>query len=203
MLNRTAILLPTCMVLLWLAGVPAAHALEIYGGAEGSVTSFTGVCSSTTGNPTFSGSCDDQGTGYKAFAGLQLLPFTAIEVGYIDFGKAQVSGTLGGISASRELSGNATYLAFVLRATFFDRLTVYGKAGADYWQTSGNLGTSLPTSSQNADGTSYMYGVGASFRIVGPLGVILEAERYQDVGNQSTTGQANINAVSLGLVLRF
>jgi hypothetical protein len=48
-----------------------------------------------------------------------------------------------------------------------------------------------------------MYGVGASFRIVGPLGVIAEAERYQNVGNQSTTGQANINAFSLGLVVRF
>ena len=48
-----------------------------------------------------------------------------------------------------------------------------------------------------------MYGVGASFRIVGPLGVIVEAERYQNVGDQSTTGEANINAVSLGLVVRF
>jgi hypothetical protein len=70
------------------------------------------------------------------------------------------------------------------------------------WQATGNLGTSLGTS-QSANGTSYMYGVGASFRTVGPLGVIAEAERYQNVGNQSTTGQANINAFSLGLVLRF
>ena len=203
MRNHVATLRQAIILILVLCNAPAALALEIYGGAEGSATSFTGVCNSATNNPSFAGSCDDTGTGYKAFAGLQLLPLTAIEVGYIDFGKAQVSGTLGGISTSRELSGNATYLAFVLRATFFDRLTIYGKAGADYWQTSGNLGTSLPASSQNADGTSYMYGVGASFRIVGPLGVILEAERYQNVGDQSTTGQANINAVSLGLVLRF
>jgi OOP family OmpA-OmpF porin len=188
--------------MLALGGVSAAHALEIYGGAEGTATTLTGACNNATNNPSFSGSCDDKGTGYKAFAGLQLIPLTAIEVGYIDFGKATASGTLGGISTSRELSANATYLAFVLRATFFDRLTVYGKAGADYWQTTGNLGTS-PGTSQSANGTSYMYGVGASFRIVGPLGVIVEAERYQNVGDQSTTGQANINALSLGVVLRF
>ena len=125
-----------------------------------------------------------------------------IEVGYIDFGKAQASGTLAGTAVSREMSGNATYLAFVLRGTFFDRLTVYGKAGADYWQATGNLGSSFSTS-QNANGTGFMYGVGASFRIVGPLGVIAEAERYQNVGDQGTTGQANINAFSLGLVVRF
>jgi OmpA-OmpF porin, OOP family len=202
MRNSMATLLQIFVFMLALSSVPAARALEIYGGAEGTATTMYGGCNDATNNPKFSGSCDDKGTGWKAFAGLQLIPLTAVEVGYIDFGKAQASGTLGGVSASPELSANATYLAFVLRGTFFDRLTVYGKAGADYWQATGNLGTSLGTS-QNADGTSYMYGVGASFRIVGPLGVIAEAERYQNVGNQSTTGQANINAFSLGLVLRF
>jgi OOP family OmpA-OmpF porin len=202
MRSRIATLSQAFVFMLALCSVPAAHALEIYGGAEGTATTLTGACNGATGNPSFSGSCDDKGTGYKAFVGLQLIPLTALEVGYIDFGKAQASGTLGGVSTSRELSANATYLAFVLRGTLFDRLTVYGKAGADYWQASGNLGTSLGTS-QSANGTSYMYGVGASFRIVGPLGVIVEAERYQNVGDQGTTGQANINALSLGLVLRF
>ena len=58
----------------------------------------------------------------------------------------------------------------------------------------------IPQDGKSEEG---MYGVGASFRIVGPLGVIVEAERYQNVGDQSTTGEANINAVSLGLVVRF
>jgi OmpA-OmpF porin, OOP family len=202
MRNRMATLLQVSVFMLALSSVQAARALEIYGGAEGTASTFTGACNSATGNSSFSGSCDDKGTGYKVFAGLQLIPLTAVEVGYIDFGKAQASGTLSGSSASPQLSANATYLAFVLRATFFERLTVYGKAGADYWQTTGSMGTSLGTS-QSANGTSYMYGVGASFRIIGPLGVIAEAERYQNVGDQSTTGQANINAFSLGLVLRF
>jgi OOP family OmpA-OmpF porin len=190
MCTRTATLLQTFVFMLAIFSLPAAHAFEIYGGAEGTATTLSGGCNDATG------SCDDKGTGWKAFAGLQLIPLTAVEIGYIDFGKAQASG-----STSAELSANATYLAFVLRATFFDRLTVYGKAGADYWQTTGSLGTSLGTS-HSANGTSYMYGVGASFRIIGPLGVIAEAERYQNVGN-SSTGEANINAFSLGLVLRF
>jgi OmpA-OmpF porin, OOP family len=190
MRDRMATLLQVSVFMLTLFSVPAARALEIYAGAEGTATTLSGGCNDATG------SCDDKGTGYKVFAGLQLLPLTAIEVGYVDFGKAQASG-----STSADLSANAEYLAFVLRATFFDRLTVYGKAGADYWHTTGSLGTSLGTS-QSANGTSYMYGVGASFRIVGPLGVIAEAERYQNVGN-SSTGQANVNAFSLGLVLRF
>jgi hypothetical protein len=39
--------------------------------------------------------------------------------------------------------------------------------------------------------------------VVGPLGIIGEVERYQGVGNSETTGKANVNVYSLGLVVRF
>jgi len=161
------------------------------------------MCDGATGNPSFSGSCDDTSSGYKAFAGLQLIPLTAVEVGYIDFGKAQVTGTLRGASASLETKANATYGALLLRGTFFDRLTLWGKVGADYWRTDGSLGQATLGTSQSANGWSYMYGVGLSVRIVGPVGVIGEFERYPNVGKASTAGEANINAFSLGLVVRF
>src|SRR5580765_4038715 len=95
MRNRTATLLQIVVFMLALSSVPAAHALEIYAGAEGTATTLTGGCNNAAGS-----SCDDNGTGWKAFAGLQLIRLTAIEVGYIDFGKAQTSG-----STSAELSG--------------------------------------------------------------------------------------------------
>jgi len=203
MRNRMTILLQLLVFVLAICSAISARALEIYGGAEATATTLSGACTNATDNPSFSGSCDDKSTGGKVFAGLQLLPLTALELGYIDFGKAKASGTLSGASTSPDLSANATYLAFLLRATFFERLTAYGKVGLDYWTASGSLGSASLGTSQSANGTSYMYGVGASFKIVGPLGVIVEAERYQNVGDQSKTGQANINAFSLGLVLRF
>src|SRR4249920_3953606 len=108
---RMATPLQAIVFLLAISSVPAARALEIYGGAEGTATTLSGACNNATGS--FSGSCDNTSTGYKVFAGLQLLPLTAVEVGYIDFGKAQASGTLSGSSTSPELKANATYLAFV------------------------------------------------------------------------------------------
>jgi len=119
--------------------VPAAHALEIYGGASAVHSTMPGMCDGATSNTNFSGSCDDTGTGYKAFAGLQLIPLTAVELGYIDFGQAQATGTFHGVSASPETKANATYGAFLLRGTFFDRLTLWGKVGADYWRADGSL----------------------------------------------------------------
>jgi len=191
------------VALLALCGATSARALEIYGGVEATATNMSGACDNAASGLGFSGTCDDKDTGGKVFVGLQLLPLTAVELGYIDFGTTKTSGTLSGAPAAPDLKANATYLAFLLRATFFERLTVYGKAGADYWQASGSLGSASLGTSHNADGVSFMYGVGASFKIIGPLGVIAEAERYQNVGDQSKTGQANINAFSLGVVLRF
>jgi hypothetical protein len=200
--NRIARTLQFTLAVLGLFGAMQAHALELYAGASAVQTSFSGMCSGVASNPGFTGGCDDTSTGYKAFGGLQLIPLTAIEVGYIDFGKAKVAGTLSGIPVSRESSANATYAAFVLRGTF-DRLTVYGKAGVDYWQASGNLGQTTPGMGQSANGWNYMYGAGLSFRLVGPVGVFGEVERYQAVGDQNTTGKANINAAAIGLVVRF
>ena len=40
MRNRVATLLQTVVFMLALSSVPAAHALEIYGGAEGTATTF-------------------------------------------------------------------------------------------------------------------------------------------------------------------
>jgi len=182
---------------------PTTHALEIYGGVSAVHSTLSGMCDSATNNPSFSGSCDDTSTGFKAFAGLQLIPLTAVELGYTDFGNAKATGTLHGVSVSPETSANATYGAFLLRGTFFDRLTLWGKAGVDYWRANGSLGQTTIGMSQNANGWSYMYGVGLSFRIVGPVGVIGEFERYPNVGKQDTTGEANINALSIGLVVRF
>jgi opacity protein-like surface antigen len=183
--------------------IPTTHALEIYGGVSGVHSTLSGMCDGATGNPNFSGSCDDTSTGFKAFAGLQLIPLTAVELGYTDFGKAQATGTLQGVPASPETSANATYGAFLLRWTFFERLTLWGKAGVDYWRANGSLGQTTINTSQSANGWSYMYGVGLSFRIVGPVGIIGEFERYPNVGKQDTTGEANINGFSVGLVVRF
>ena len=94
MRNRVATLLQAVVFMLALSSVPAAHALEIYAGAEGTATTFDWRVQQCDQNRSFS-ACDDKGTGWKAFAGLQLIPLTAVEVGYIDFGKAQTSGTLG------------------------------------------------------------------------------------------------------------
>jgi len=178
-----------------------ARALEFYGGAGGVMTTLSGGCDNA-GHATFS-NCDQGSSGYKAFVGFQLIPLTAIEVGYVDFGKAEGSGVVSGTPRNLSLEADSIYVAGVLRATVLDRVTVFGKLGVQRWEAKGNLGSSSLGTQQNDNGYNGMAGVGLSVRIVGPLGIIGEVERYQGVGNSDTTGKANINVYSLGLVVRF
>jgi len=184
-----------------LSSASGAHALEFYGGAGGVMTTLSGGCDAA--GRVNSSNCDQGSSGYKAFVGLQLIPLTAIEVGYVDFGKAEGSGVVSGTPRNLSLEANSIYVAGVLRATLLDRLTVFGKLGVQRWDAKGNLGTSTLGTQQSDDGYNAMGGVGLSVRIVGPLGIIGEVERYQGVGNSDTTGKANINVYSLGLVVRF
>ena len=184
-----------------LSSASGAHALEFYGGAGGVMTTLSGGCDAA--GSAGSSNCDQGSSGYKAFVGLQLIPLTAIEVGYVDFGKAEGSGVLSGTPRNLSLEANSIYVAGVLRATLLDRLTVFGKLGVQRWDAKGNLGTTSIGTQQSDNGYNAMGGVGLSVRIVGPLGIIGEVERYQGVGNSDTTGKANINVYTLGLVVRF
>ena len=188
------------VVSLWFLA-SGAHALEIYGGAGGVKTTLSGSCDAA--GTAASSNCDQGGSGYKAFVGFQLIPLTAIEVGYVDFGKAEGSGVVGGTPRSLSFEANSIYVAGVLRATVLDRVTLFGKLGVQRWDAKGNLGTTSIGTQQTDNGYNAMGGVGLSVRIVGPLGIIGEVERYEGVGNSDTTGKANINVYTLGLVVRF
>lgn len=187
---------------LWLS-VPSVHALELYGGAGGIKSSLSGGCDNANAARGFSGTCDQGSSGYKAYLGLQLLPLTSVEVGYVDFGRAEASGTLNGTVRNLNVEANAVYVAGVLRATFFDRVTVFGKLGVQRWDAKGNLGTASIGTQQTDNGYNAMGGVGVSVLIIGPVGILGEVERYQGVGNSDTTGKANINVYSVGVVIRF
>jgi hypothetical protein len=179
----------------------AAHALEFYGGAGGIMSTLSGGCDAA--GAAAPSNCDQGSSGYKAFVGFQLIPLTALEVGYVDFGKAEGTGTIGGTPRSLSFEANSIYVAGVLRATVLDRVTLFGKLGVQRWDAKGNLGTTSIGTQQSDNGYNAMGGVGLSVRIVGPLGIIGEVERYQGVGNTDTTGSANINVYSIGLVVRF
>lgn len=86
-----------------LLAVCGAASAQGYAGALIGLSKISTDCASIA-------SCDDTDTGYKVFAGYQVMPNVAIELGYTDFGKARAS--LGSVHEEIEASAISVVGAF-------------------------------------------------------------------------------------------
>lgn len=126
---------------------------------------------------------DADDTGYKVIAGFRPLDFLAVEVNYIDFGKAEDSGV------EVDADAIAAYAVGFLPIGPFDLFAKAGVADAD---------ASLDSDFGRAttDGTEFAYGAGVQFRFLS-LSARLEYEEFDldDVDN--------LNMITLGLTYTF
>jgi OOP family OmpA-OmpF porin len=162
-------------------------------------------------DPGSSCSSDDTDTGWKVFIGNQFNKNAAIEFGYIDLGKStgSVSGTVLGIPATANADGEAKgfNLALVGSLPVSNEFSVLGRIGLFRWDVdvsaSANVGGFPGSASDSASGTDLTFGVGAQYDFSKSAGVRVEWETFQDVGDQDSTGQSDIELLSLSLVFRF
>lgn len=76
-----------------LLGTSAAHALEWYALAGAGQTKAD--IQNSAIDPNFVGNIDDTDTGWKVGIGYQFHPNVAVELNYVDLGKAQAQGSVG------------------------------------------------------------------------------------------------------------
>ena len=156
------------------------------------------------------GSCDDKGTGFKAFVGHNFTANIGAEVGYIDFGK--VSGTDNSLGFPINAEAKAQGLGgSVVGNLPFDAFSVFGKAGAYYTHT--KLDASSLGASASGSGNKFVpaVGVGARYMINKQFGIRLEYERFFGLGDFDVTGpggtvhldKSDIDMFSAGLEIHF
>lgn len=151
-------------------------------------------------------SCDNKDTAWKAYGGLEVNEYLSMEVGYVDFGQSTYSGAKVG---TRETRGATLQLVgtYVVNPS----ITLIGKGGFGILHTEvkGSINPSPYTSLADTD-FHWTVGLGAQYNFTQSLGLRMEWERYFNVGSTSsnstagaTTGQANIDLLSAGLVYKF
>lgn len=145
----------------------------------------------------FSGSCDDTSTGKKIFLGYQYNKNFAIEGGYVDLGKFKASDISG---ASAFAKAKVWQLVAVGTLPLANNFSLFGKAGLHNWDVDAG-GSGVGTISDK--GTDFTFGVGAGYELTKNLGLRLEWERFRHVGEKDTTGQSNVDLLSVGLRYRF
>lgn len=130
-------------------------------------------------------SVDDSDTGFKIFGGFQFNKTWGGELGYVDFGKASVSG-LG-------LSGDAGITAFTLAGTgtlpLGQNFSLVGKLGLAMWDTSGSAAS-------GDSGTDLYFGVGAAYSFNKNLSLVADYEMV-DAEDDS------VSMISVGLRYKF
>ena len=145
-----------------------------------------------TGGPGFSVDGDD--SGFKIYGGFQFTKHWGAEVGYVDFGKAGLRGSILGIP----FTGDASVTAFTFAGTgtlpLSEKFSLLGKVGLWMWDT-GCSGAICVSSASDSD-TDMFYGIGARYNINKNWGVQFEWEQFQ-------TDVDSVTLTSIGVRYKF
>jgi OOP family OmpA-OmpF porin len=109
-------------------------------------------------------SCDKSDTGYKIYGGYKFHPMAALEVGYIDFGKASASGYYRGYAVKADINASAFTVAAALRGAFTPSLSGVARLGVANVETklTGTVyGVGRGTSSESS--TEFYFGLGLEY----------------------------------------
>jgi len=141
-------------------------------------------------------SCDDNDTAWKIFGGYQFNKYLGVEVGYTDLGKASLSDAIS--TTAFEVKGFEVLAVGTYPIN--QQFEIFGKAGFFRWDldVKDNVFGSISES-----GTDFTFGIGAKYNFSKNLGLRLEWQRYNDIGNDSTTGTSDSDFIGLGLVFKF
>jgi opacity protein-like surface antigen len=142
-------------------------------------------------------SCDASSTGWRAFGGYRFNAYFGYELGYADLGK--VTQTLAGFAPTTFESTAIDVVLFVALPIGQD-FSFFVKGGVFRWDLDVKSPGAATASSHGEDTT---YGFGMHYNFTKSLALRLEWQRYNDIGDVSTTGQSHFEVTSVGLVLKF
>lgn len=169
---------------------------------------------------------DDTDTAWKAFGGVRLNSVFGFEASYVELGRQRMNTTLAGgdpplpagILINRKITGYG--LDMVGTAPLgFQRFSLFGKVGVFHSRIKadatldGNIEFGVGTGERfrrvTRRETSMHFGVGTDVGLARNLAVRVEYERFANVGKpfaidgEGTTGEADTDLLSVGVVMRF
>lgn len=153
---------------------------------------------STTDSCVAAGStCDDSDTAYKVYGGLEVNEFISMEVGYANLGDVEYSAPTG----TRGTHGMIVQLvgSYALNPSF----TLLARGGMNIFNTEVEGAVAGASGNQGDTDVSWSLGLGAQYNFNKSLGLRVEWERYFEVGDPDSTGEADIDLVTAGVVFKF
>ena len=144
-------------------------------------------------------SCDDTDTAWKVFGGLEVNEYLSMEVGYADLGEAKFSDATS--SATAEVNGMT--MALVGTYSVSPSFTLIGRGGMNILNLEVDAIDNGVASNDGDTDVAWSLGVGAQYNFTKSVGLRVEYERFFDVGDEDTTGEADVDLISAGVVFKF
>jgi OOP family OmpA-OmpF porin len=143
--------------------------------------------------------CDETDTAGKILGGYQLSRNFALELAYADLGQAKA--TFAGFG-SATIGAKGFEFTGIGMLPIAERFSLLARAGLFSWKVDAEDGTGL-VGSASASGTDLTYGFGVKFDFTKDFAIRAEWQRYKDVGDLNTTGQADVDFIGASLVYRL
>ena len=151
---------------------------------------------------TSSTQIESHAAAWKLFGGYRFNEFVAVEGGYQNLGRFNGVSTISAPAASSaggKWDASAISVAAVATYPLGDRFGLLFKGGL----AATRLKASVSQFNANETRVQPLLGIGVKFDATKVIGVRAEFERYNNVGDGSTTGQSPINIWSVSALYRF
>lgn len=183
-------------------GASAEGAYIGFGGGQGEVA-FSPINVSPA---TLSEENTDQA--YKAFLGVAISDNLAVEVGYQSMGTYYQNAAFAGSNAKIEYKGSAILLDLVGKIPLTDNFSIFAKLGAarttlEVTQTADGIFSGLASAPVEQKETNFRFGAGAQYHLSKGVAIRIEYERTTDVGDQSTTGESDVDYMGAAIAFGF
>ena len=159
-------------------------------------------------------SADDTTSGWSLLVGYRFNRYVAAEVAYLATSEFTESTTVTAVNGTpvtptpinvKIKPRNVFTLAAVGMLPITEQFYPYAKLGA--YQAKLDVETNAPTlgpnQTQSATNSGWLGGLGIAYNITPYITVRGEFERLSKVGDENTTGQSNIDFISVGVVYNF
>jgi OmpA-OmpF porin, OOP family len=139
---------------------------------------------------------DDSDTGFKLGGGYMFNKFVGVEGAYVDLGKATVKGPAG-FSGDFKASGISVVALGVYPIN--PQWSVHGRLGF----IDATVKIEGPGGSTSSTDVKTTFGVGGAFHLNKEWSVHLDYDIYSSLGDNSKTGESDVNMISLGVMYKF
>lgn len=180
-----------------LAMLAASASAQVYVGGNFGATHLNVDATGTTSH-------DDSGTGYKLFGGYSFNPNVAVELGYIDFGKAKATSYSQYVGIlNSEVKSSGAYFAAALRGNLSHDFTGVARLGLVSMKSKIDVarGSAGYTSSATGDEARALLGLALEYSITKNFKVSADADfsTSAEIGGES----GSVRMLSIGAQYSF